>query len=210
MGRRKKIVQDHDEESEGVSYEKGREFELSFAQFMKTDLEWHKIRVGAHLAGKQNQKGANIDIIGEKLDAKGVRYKNYANNWMISSLLFMILAVIYYVHKWGEHGIWFMIFFLSVFAGGVLFRILSDIYNKQNSWVECKNLKSKVNINHVSKMIREIEDYKASKNEDYRFTHFYFASSSGFVENALKLATDHRITCYVQDGNTFRVANYWN
>lgn len=207
--RKKKINHDTDEASDGISYEKGRDFEISFSQFMKEELGWTKVRVGAHLSGKENQKGSNVDIIGEKLDQLGIKYKSYANKWMLSSGGLAFLSLLWHIEKWGEHGIVFLIFFLVVLAVGVLFRILSDIYNTQNSWVECKNLKGRANINHISKMIREMKDHKASKNDSHRFTHFYFASANGYVENALKLATDNGIICYMQDKNGFKEVKYW-
>lgn len=206
----KKVSRDPDEELEGVSYEKGHEFEISFAAFMKSELSWPKVRVGAHLSGKQNQKGASIDVIGERLDEIGIKCKNFASTWTAISLIFGLFSAIYYVEKWGQHGIWFLILALVSMIGSIIFRIISDIFNKQNSWVECKNLKGKANINHISKMLREIQDHKASKNDSHRFTHFYFASANGYVENALKLATDNKIMCYVKEGNRFTEVKYWS
>ncbi len=208
--RRKKVNRDPDEELEGVSFEKGREFEIAFSKFMKSDLGWTKVRVGAHLSGKENEKGANIDIIGERLDDIGIKCKNFASTWTAISLIFALFSAIYHFERWGQHGIWFLILTLISLIASVIFRIISDIFNKQNSWVECKNLKGKANINHISKMIREIQDHKASKNDSHRFTHYYFASANGYVENALKLATDNKIICYVKDGDKFAEIKYWN
>lgn len=205
----KKINTDVDEASEGVSYEKGRDFEMLFSKFMQAELGWTKVRVGAHLAGRENQKGSNVDIIAEKLDADGIKYNDTASAWITGAIISAVLSLLYYFNNWGEHGIWFFVFSLILLAAGALFKILWLTFNKQNAWVECKNLKGRANINHISKMIREIKDYRDSKNDAHRFTHFYFASANGYVENALKLATDNGIICYVLDGNSFKEVKYW-
>lgn len=201
---------DQDEQAEGIPYEKGREFEIQFANFMKSDLNWTHIRIGASMAGHNNPKGTSIDVIGERLDELGVKYRDISTKWILGSVVFGLGGILWHIEQWGENGLWFTIFMLLSLMGAVMFRILSDANNKQNCWVECKNLKGKVNINQVSKMIREFQDYKASKNEEHRFTHYYFASANGYVENALKMATDNNIICYMKKGKTFEEVKYWN
>lgn len=206
----KNINKDVDEENDGVSYEKGREFEEQFARFMKDDLKWDKIRIGAHMSGHENAKGTSIDILGERLDFLGIKYRKIADKWMAVSIAFALGGIIWHIEKWGERGLWFTLFALTSFAAGLIFRILSDANNKQNAWVECKNLKSKVNINHMSKMLREYNDFKSSKNEHHRFTHLYFASANGYIENTLKMALDNNVICYEKKVNSFREVNYWD
>lgn len=206
----KKSNQDIDEQKEGISYEKGLEFEREFAQFLKSELKWTKVRVGASISGHNNPKGTSIDVIGERLDALGIRYKDISTKWLIGSGICFVGALIWYIESWMNNGLWLTIYALLCIMGGSIFRILSDANNKQNAWVECKNLKSKVNINHISKMIREFQDYKATKDDQHRFTHYYFASANGYVENALKMAHDNNIVCYTKIGNSFVEEKYWN
>ena len=193
-----------------ISYEKGREFEEQFAKFMKKKLNWHKVRVGAAMTGRSNAKGTSIDVFGERLDEKGERYSNLANKWMIGSGVLFVFAVAWFIAKIGENGIGFMILSLSLLICGVSFKLLSDAYNKQNAWVECKNLKSKATVSHVNKMLNEFRDFKSSKNDEHKFTHLYFVSANGYVENALKLALDNKIVCYEKNGSSFIEVKYWN
>ena len=206
----KNINTDIDEQEEGISYEKGREFEEQFAQFMKDELGWNKVRVGAHMTGKNNAKGTSIDILGERLDALGRKYKGISTKWIFGSVLLVICSGIWHFGNMGANGFWFFILGLLSSMGAIIFHILSITNNKQNAWVECKNLKGKANINHISKMIREYNDFKASKNEDHRFTHLYFSSANGYVENALKMAMDNGIICYTKKGNSFQEVKYWD
>ena len=201
---------DIDEENEGVSYEKGREFEKKFASFLKEELGWDKVRVGAHMSGKSNAKGTSIDVLGERLDEMGVKYKKISSRWMMASGVLGIGALIWFLQDWGSDGFWFFILCLLSVMGAMVFRMLSDANHKKNAWVECKNLKTKVNINHMSKMLREYNDFKSSKNDDHRFTHLYFASANGYVENVLKMALDNNVICYTKKGRTFVEEKFWD
>ncbi len=197
------------DEQEITSYEKGHSFEDEFAQFMKRELKWEKVRVGAHMAGKANVKGSAIDVIGERLDQRGKNFSLIGIGWMLISLMSVAIALIYLIMDWGDGFLGLLIGGL-MFLGGAFFTYQSNIFNKENAWVECKNLKGKVNINQISKSIREITDYRDSGNKEYKFEYHYFASASGYVENALKYAVDHNIICYQKEGNTFKRVGYWD
>lgn len=206
----KKANADIDEQNEGVSYEKGREFEKKFAEFMKQELGWSKVRVGAHMSGHHNAKGTSIDVFGERLDELGIKYRKISMKWMWGSAALSLLALIWFLQDWANNGFWFLIMGMMSMLGCGIFMMLSDANNKQNAWVECKNLQSRANINHISKMVREYEDFKSSGNKDHRFTHLYFASANGYVENAMKAAMVQGIVCYEKKGRTFVKVDYWD
>lgn len=210
MARTTKVNEDIDEKNEGLSYEKGRQFELEFANFLKYERGWSKVRIGASMQGKFNAKGTTIDILGERLDYTGIKYKDKANRFMLISIVLGLLSGLWWYEGWGQHGLWLLqlsLFSLLIMQG---LKILSASKNVQHCWCECKNLKGKVDINHVAKMLREIDDFKATKNEHYKLSHFYFASANGYVENALKMAHDNKIICYVKKGINFEEVKYWN
>lgn len=206
----KKSNPDMDEQNEGVSYEKGREFEKKFAQFMKDELGWDKVRVGAHMPGRDNAKGTSIDVCGERLDELGMKYRQRSTPWAWGSIVLAVFSVIWWWNDLGENGIGFFIFSGTSFLASRIFIYLAELNHKKHAWVECKNLKGRVNINHISKMIRELKDFKASKNDEYKFNDLYFASSNGYVENALKMAMDNGIVCYTKKGRTFVEEKYWD
>lgn len=173
-----KIVEDLEEET---SYDKGRMLENEFSVFMKHELGWDKVRVGAHMSGKENVKGAAIDIIGERLDAKGSRYYKYSIIAIIAAALCLVYAVIWMVEEIDNGGTLLLIYSFIGMGLSIIFLIYSSKNNKENAWVECKNLKGKVNINHIDKSIREYNDYIMSRNKEYKFKYMYFVSANGFV-----------------------------
>lgn len=201
---------DTDEQKEGVSYEKGLKFEKQFAQFMKKELGWEKVRVSAHMPGKYNAKGTSIDIFGERLSYVGIKYKKLSDKTLIGAGAMFIMCLFCYFNDLVGASKFFCILFALSAVTSIIFDVINNLNNKQNSWVECKNLKSKADITHIAKMIREFEDYKASKNTDHKFTHLYFASANGYVENALKMAEDNGIICYAKKDNSFEEVKYWD
>lgn len=200
---------------EESTYDKGRKLEIEFSVFMKHELGWKKTRVGAHMAGKLNRKGAAIDVIGERPDERGRKLHNLALLYLILGsmlLIFGAMDIFLELHLLGDYYLSEIFIMLAlVFVGGSLFTIFVSLkYNKENAWVECKNLKGKVNINQIDKSIREYKDYIASGDSEYKFEFHYFVSSNGYVENALKYAIEHGLVCYEKSGDTFKKVGYWD
>ncbi len=187
----------------------GDKLESEFAKYMKSELDWDKVRVGAHLSGRDNNKGAAVDIIGERLDERGKRFHSIGIIFIITSLTLCFFSGLYAIYEIDNYGVGFLIFAVLFLISSIVYLKLSDKYNKENAWVECKNLKNKVNINHISKSIREFNDYMVSKDKEYKFEYHYFVSASGYVENALKYAIDNGLICYEYDGKSFKRTGYW-
>ena len=60
-------------------------------------------------------------------------------------------------------------------------------------------------------MISEIQEYKQSKDKEYKFNRYIFVSSNGFIDNALKLANSNNIECYTKNSeNQFIKVTEWN
>jgi len=208
-------MEKHIEEEEETTFDKGRNLENEFSLFMRHELGWKKTRVGAHMAGKLNRKGTSIDVIGERPDERGRRLHNLSLIYLLVG--FMLLAigsmdVFLELDLFGDFYISEIFILLAViFIFGALFTILVSVkLSKENAWVECKNLKGKVNINQIDKSIRELKDYKASGDKEYKFEYHYFVSANGYVENALKYAIEHGLICYEKSGDTFKKVGYWD
>lgn len=199
-----------EEEHDVTSYEKGRELENNFSTFMKHELGWTKTRVGAHMAGKLNVKGAAIDIIGERLDERGKTFRAVFMLWFVAGLFLLVYGIVEVFDGLDAQGAILLLFSLATLLGALVFITQSNKYNKENAWVECKNLKGKANINQIDKSLREKNDYIQSGNKDYKFDFHYFVSSNGFIENALKYAVDKGIICYIKEGETFKRVGYWD
>lgn len=198
-----------DNEDEQTSYAKGRELEIEFSLFMKRELGWNKVRVGAHLPQKMNKKGAAIDIISERLDERGKGFHRFGM-WWISIALLCILISLYIIFTEIGTGELFLLFGILLAIGGFFFMYQSGKYNKENGWVECKNLKGKVNLPQIDKSLREYREYRNSGDKEYKFEYHYFVSKSGYIENALRYAIEHNIICYEKSGDTFKKVGYWD
>jgi hypothetical protein len=190
-------------------FEKGIELEKEFCEYLKTDLGWEKARTRSQMASKFNMRGTNVDVIAERLDDRGRRLKLVSNFYFIICFV-TILIGIYLITNYNENGVFIMLFGFFVFLAGLFSLKLSEKLNKENAWVECKNLKTKANISQVQKTINEYKHYKESGNKEYKFKECYFVSSNGFVENALKLAVENGVKCYTKENEKFKKIDYWD
>jgi len=207
----KSIAQHYDVETEESSHAKGKQLEEEFSVLMKKKLGWDNTRVGVHLAGRDNRKGASVDIVGHRLDAKGKMFRKAFKVYTITFVLLMVIGVFYGLAETFNDGV-----FSSLFITGILFEIagavtiyFSNAYNKENVLVECKNIKAKVNVNMIYKTLREIDDYNESQDKEYKFKYHYFVSANGYIENALKYANEHGIICFEKQNGKFIESQYW-
>jgi hypothetical protein len=198
------------EAPEQTTYEKGKELENQFSVFMKHELGWVEVRVGAHMAGKANVKGAAIDVIGARLDQRGKNFRKATIVAIGTALLMFVYGIIWALTGTGNGGVGFMTAGLMLIPVSLIYMYFMGKYNKEHAWVECKNLKGKVNINQIDKSIRELNDYRDSGNKEYKFECHYFVSANGYIENALKYAVDKGILCYQKEGSTFKRVGYWD
>jgi len=195
-----------------TTYEKGLELEQKFSEFMKEELGYNDTRIRAKIPQKHNHTGVEVDVIGRRTDERGKSFEKLAiRTCVLGVVLFISGFYIGVDSDWNSMlSIPLAVISLVVLSFGVLYMLLSSKFNQENAWVECKNLKGKANITQVSKMITEIDDYKLSNNRDYKFTDYFFVSTNGFVENAIKKAISKGIHCYTYDNGNFIEEKYWN
>ncbi len=200
------------ETEEETSRSKGKELEEEFSKFMKKKLGWSTTRVGSHLAGRDNRKGTSVDIVGNRLNQLGMAFKKAFKVYALAFVVLIVIGMIYGYSKNFKDGVTSTIFYTGLIfeIAGVGALIFSNIYNRESALVECKNLKGKANINHISKTLRELEDYKKSGDKEHKFKHHYFVSTNGYVENALRYAQEHGITCYEKENGKFVQSQYWS
>ena len=190
--------------------EKGYELEKEFAEFMKSDLGYSKYHIHHNVSGLLNKKGTAVDVIAEKPDQKGIKYKELSHRYYIFSCCFIIAGCFMLICSFIAIGIF-------TFALGVVGLIItlfvmihSDKFNVEHGWVECKNLSGKVNINQIEKVLREFRDFSATQDNELKVTRVYFVSKSGFIDNALKFAQFNNVICYQKEPNgKFVIVKYW-
>jgi hypothetical protein len=188
-------------------FEKGIGLEKEFCEYLKTDLGWEKARVRSQMASKFNMRGTNVDVIAERLDDRGRKLKLISKFYFAICILSLLIGL-YLIND--DSGLTIFLFGVFVFIVGFVSFNLGEKLNKENAWVECKNLKTKVNISQVQKTIDEYKHYKDSGNDEYKFVKCYFVSTNGFIENALKLAIDNDIICYKKENGIFKKIEYWD
>lgn len=191
------------------AYYKGANFEILFAEFMKSDLGWDGYAIRSQQKGKANSKGAQVDIIGKRKDDKGRKLYNLFLIFLIIAFGLIIISLVLYTDNYLEL-MQYSALLSIVFALGALFSFLyGRNFYQENAWVECKNRKGKATYEQVQKSIHEYKDYIDSGDKEYKFITRYFVSATGFVDNALKLALDNNIECYEYIEGRFEKVTYW-
>jgi hypothetical protein len=193
-----------------TTYKKGAKLEEMFAKYMKEELKYDKVRVRAHLPGKDNAKGTEADILARKSDMT----KELVEDLKIPLAIASVLAGIFgYANLIDDVSIITVLkgIFPIVLIACIVSFILDQLISWEWAWAECKNLKGQTNINQVSKLIREYEDYNKVENKEYNIVKLIFVSANGFIENAIKYAKQKDIDCYQLDNNeNFIESKYWS
>jgi uncharacterized protein YxeA len=164
-------------------FEKGIGLENEFCEYLKTDLSWEKARVRSQMASKFNMRGTNVDVIAERIDIRGNKLKKIG---ILYAIFFILLIVIALFEEDSELQLLLLCFGLIFEVGGAFAFIYSVNLNKENAWVECKNLKTKVNISQVQKTVDEYKHYKESGNNEYKFVEYSKSSKFLYVYSCFK------------------------
>lgn len=195
-----------------TTYKKGIELEEKFAKYLKEKMGYTETKIRFQVKQANNSRGANIDVIGQKLSENGKTLKYAGIVYLILFLILFVIGIIVLNSDSNSDCGGYLIFISVVFEiFGVIGYFLGVKYSTVHIWVECKNLKNKVNINQVRKMVNEIKAYKDSGSKKYRFKEFAFVSASGFIDNAIELAIANNIKCFiVNKKNNFEQINEWS
>ncbi|NUY81025.1 hypothetical protein HUK80_08975 [Flavobacterium sp. MAH-1] len=191
------------------SHAKGLRLEKEFSEFMKSDLGWEKTINRKQMRSHWNAAGTNVDIIAERPNEKGERFKRVSRAY----LWLCITPILYGVYEsyYGDSEIGLPIFYLGIFIEFLALgsKIYGDRLNKENAWVECKSLKGKATVKQLQIMIAERNAYLASGDSEYKIVETYFVSENGFVETALQYAHDMNIFCYQKTDIGFEYITNW-
>ncbi len=186
-----------------INYKKGADFEMEFADFMKNSLNYNSVKVRKHMPGK-NTKGAEADIIGIIHDHRGEKFRKLS----LVTILFSIVGT--FATVFGAFKLEMAAFFIVTSFGAILYAALGRRFSDKYTWVECKNLKSKVDYEKVSALLRKVKENNDSKNKLHYIDNIIYVSANGFVDNAEVFARDNNIKCYMKKGNEFIESEYWH
>lgn len=190
------------------SYYKGANFEIAFGEFMKSDLGWNGYVIRSQQKARLNNRGSNVDIVAHRPDSRIERFNSAALFILVIGIL-CIAPPLFDLQIDGIDNEQIGIIGKVFIVGGFAYILLGKLFSKEYAWVECKNTKAKTTYEQISKCVHEYEDYQSLDSKEYNFVRKYFVSSSGFVENALKLALDKGFECYTLKDGKFEKVEYW-
>jgi len=186
---------------------------MKFAEYVKKEMKYDKVKIRFQVKQANNSRGANVDVIGQRKNATGEMWEQLGKIWLIiCSIAIFFGLIIGFASDWETDWAWGLIVIGVILdICGIIALLISNAYNIDNIWVECKNLKTKVNISQVNKMLTEIINYKATGDSQYKFKEYAFVSASGFIDNAIELAEANGVKCFIVDNNgNFKRKEKWS
>ena len=192
-----------------ISYDKGKQIEDKLAEYCQTDLGYPKVKTRKQLTQFNNARGINVDVVGERLDARGKTYNNVGIAYYIIFGVILLFSIFGDLETEGDHT--FLLISIFGILLGAIFLTLSNKFNVENIWVECKCLQTKVTIKIVQDVLNQYNNYIKSGDTTYKFKEVVIVSKSGFIDNAIELAMKSKIKCYTLDekGN-FKLIDNWS
>ena len=145
------------------SHTKGIELEGMFCEYMKNELGYHKARTLAQVLSDSNNRGTNVDVIAELVNAS-LRYVK------LCFYLLMFLAVSYsvlslYLAEENEMQNAIYVFCVSavILFCGIVTIIIYEKKNIQHGWAECKNQKEAISTELMQIAEMRFNSYKSQK-----------------------------------------------
>jgi len=187
----------------------GYEFDLAFAEYIKSTLKYQGVKLGNQIASKNGQSTIEVDIIGFRADIRSKRLEKRSLIYGIIGIALIVFAIFLGYDNNFTNRLCrpFLICGIIIATGGICYIMLNEIFNKENIWVECRNIESKIDIEQANLMLTKIREYKESEDTKYKFKEFVFVSANGFNDNALELLIDNKVNCYIKkEGKFVRIA----
>lgn len=186
-----------------TTYQKGKEFESQFADFMLKDLGYDKVRDRAFLTSRINPRGSEVDIVGVIEDRRGHLFLSLSLIMLGISFLFLLYSLLFEDYE--------MIYIsIPLIIGGLIYPLIArNMFNKY-TWVECKAWSKNVPLKEVRDCYNRFKEYNASKDKRHACHKMIFVAKSGFVPNVKDYAKDNDIELYVLGEKSFELLEYWN
>lgn len=99
---------------------------------------------------------------------------------------------------------------LLFFVMGFVMVIVSRIRKQQRNyhvWIECKNLKTKVNRDHIHKLRNTTRLLAENRDAKWKPDFVYCFSATDFERDAIAVANQHKISCYRKSRRGFERVN---
>lgn len=186
-----------------TSQQKGAEFEIRFAEYMKSDLGYHRYKVRKSMPSKDNPTGNQADIIATVLDKRGRRFLLAAIIIALVGFIISILFILDFIDYF------YLVIGAVMCIGSISYMFIGHKLSDKYTWVECKDRKVKTTVNDIGDLIRKVNENNASKHKKETI-HKMIYVSNGFVDAGEQFAREHKIDCYEIKDGSFVKSNYWS
>jgi hypothetical protein len=187
------------------AYEKGKEFEQAFANWLLTEQGYVTAKTRSAVFGRVTSEEPDVYAY------KTVEEKENGNNGLsiLFMLLFILSLVVGFYYGLEYEDVVSLLFFVAIgFVFGLLcliFRSSKSVTKDCHVWAECKNIDGKVDKRMMQILIQSVSEVRSSESASWKPDIVMFAAANGFGETALALAKKECIQCYVPNGKSFQM-----
>ena len=188
--------------------EKGRELEDSFADWAEEKYDFEIAELRELINGAVSARPYEVDIHALKARTEYLYLKRAGIALMLLSGL-LLLGFIPDIREYLEDIVRtispenvplsvFLPFSIGFFA-----YYFGNKKKEKHYWIECKNLKSKVNRAHVQKLHSSVDDVRNNEQAPWYPDKVFLVSGNGFDKDALAHADEFEIKCFERHGKKF-------
>lgn len=186
-----------------ISYKKGLDFENEVAKFIVEELKYDDTAVRPVVKGSTSNKGFEIDVLAKINDKGSDAMRVLARIFIFVGGFFMLSCIFGIVQSFAYMILGFIFVLIAVIY---IFKI-QELLAKY-SWVECKNLKNRVNRNQIIELVYKYKDYEKQKEKRYNIINKMYFSASGYNADAKSFAKENGVICFEKnDKNQFVKTN---
>ena len=182
------------------AYEKGKDFELAFAEWLRTDGGYENIRIRKQVFGAATSEEPDVYASKTVTERKSEPLGRFFG-------IIGLLAILFSLYLLVEDGddTSFIFFALGMGLCLLSFAMMNgkSVDRQEHAWAECKHIGVKVDKDMMYKLTGSVGNLRKSPSAPWKPDTVMFVAFNGFNDSALAIAKQEGIECYVPDGKGF-------
>lgn len=170
--------------------------------FEKEVGEWLESTLGHRVVQRNERVKCASELKPYECDVHTRTYTSSWNKIQKAGLVAFVFAVLLMVSRTSTtqdiSGL------LLIGIGLVVISAIKKCQRNYHVWVECKNLRTKVNRDQIIKLQTTTDRLRKNPDADWKPDFVLCFSATDFERDALAIARQHGIECYRRSGNGFR------
>lgn len=184
------------------AYDKGKDFELAFADWLRTDGGYENIRIRKQVFGAATSEEPDVYASKTVTESKSEPLGRFFG---IIGLLAILFSLYLLVEDGDDTSFIFFAFGMGLCLLSFAMMNGNSVDKQEHAWAECKHINAKVDKDMMYKLTGSVGNLRKAPSALWKPDTVMFAAFNGFNDSALAIARQEGIECYVPDGGGFRL-----